>query len=140
MKTKILFLCVENSCRSQIAEGFGEYYAHEGYDVEVFSAGSKPSGKINENAVTVMREKGIDITGNRSKGFEELPYKEFDIVIGLGCGDACPLFMAKRYLKWNIPDPKGKDLEYFRRARDEIGLKVLRLFKELKEKGEENND
>ena len=123
-----------------MAEGFGEYYAQDGYEVEVFSAGSKPSGKINETAAAVMMEKGIDITGNRSKGFQDLPYKEFDVVVGMGCGDACPLFMAKKYIKWDIPDPKGKDLDFFRKVRDEIGLKVLRLFNELREKGEENND
>jgi len=67
-----------------MAEGFGEYYAQDGYEVEVFSAGSKPSGKINETAAAVMMEKGIDITGNRSKGFQDLPYKEFDVVVGMG--------------------------------------------------------
>ena len=85
MKKKILFLCVNNSCRSQMAEGFAKFYGKD--KIEVYSAGSDPSRKVNRSAIEVMKEKGIDISRQKSKGFSELPHKNFDYVISMGCGD-----------------------------------------------------
>ena len=121
-KVRILFVCVENSCRSQIAEGFAKKYG--GDKVEVYSAGSKPSGLVNPDAVEVMKEAGIDISGQVSKGFERLPYNKFDLIVTMGCQDVCPFFPAKEKIDWQIEDPKGKGMEVFRKVRDEIGEKV----------------
>ena len=131
-KKRILFVCIENSCRSQMAEGFARKFG--GDKLEVFSAGSKPSGTVNPDAVLVMKEIGIDITGQASKGFEQLPYNKFDYIVTMGClpagqagQDTCPYFPAKEKVDWQIEDPKGKGLEVFRRVRDEIGNKVKDL-------------
>ncbi|OGC05153.1 hypothetical protein A2276_04335 [candidate division WOR-1 bacterium RIFOXYA12_FULL_43_27] len=124
-KVRILFVCVENSCRSQIAEGFAKKYG--GDKVEVYSAGSKPSGLVNPDAVEVMKEAGIDISGQASKGFEQLPYNKFDLIVTMGCQDVCPFFPAKEKIDWQIEDPKGKGIEVFRKVRDEIGEKVKGL-------------
>jgi len=121
-KKRILFVCVENSCRSQMAEGFARKFG--GDKLEVFSAGSKPSGTVNPDAVLVMKEIGIDITGQASKGFEQLPYNKFDYIVTMGCQDVCPYFPAKEKVDWQIEDPKGKGLEVFRRVRDEIKKKI----------------
>ncbi|MDD4907623.1 MAG: arsenate reductase ArsC [Candidatus Omnitrophica bacterium] len=122
---KVLFVCVENSCRSQMAEGFARQF---GKDVwEVYSAGSKPSGVVNPDAVKVMREAGIDISLQESKGFSGLPVREFDYVITLGCQDICPFVPAVKHLEWQIEDPKGRDLDFFRFVRDNIKLKVQEL-------------
>lgn len=123
--TKVLFVCIENSCRSQMAEGFARFYG-KGM-IEAYSAGSRPSGKVNEMAVQVMKEAGIDISSQESKGFDDLPYKEFDIVVTMGCGDECPVIAAKRRVDWQIMDPKGKPMEFFREVRDEVKGKVLEL-------------
>ena len=118
----VLFVCIENSCRSQMAEGFA---AHFGKNVlKAYSAGSKPSGIINPAAIKVMKEDGIDISSQKSKGFNDLAVKEFDRVITMGCGDACPLVRAKQRADWNIPDPRDMDEVSFREVRDEIGRKV----------------
>ena len=124
---KILFVCVENSCRSQIAEGFAREFG-KGV-IEAYSAGSKPSGKINTLAIEVMREAGIDISGNISKGFNELPIRNFDYVITLGCRDICPFFPADKHLEWQIDDPRNKGAEFFRKVRDELSCKVSELIK-----------
>jgi glutathione/glutaredoxin type arsenate reductase len=126
-KKRILFVCVENSCRSQIAEGFAR--ALGGDKVEVFSSGSKSSGVVNPDAIAIMKEAGIDISGQKSKGFADLPYKEFDVIATMGCGDACPFFPARERYDWQIEDPKGKGSGVFRRVRDEIGAKVAELLK-----------
>lgn len=122
---RILFVCVENAIRSQMAEGFARKFG--GDKVEAFSAGSKPSGVVNPNAVAAMKEIGIDISGQVSKGFDKLPYQEFDDIVTMGCGDTCPYFPAKERFDWEIEDPKGKGIEAFRKARDEIGAKVKAL-------------
>jgi arsenate reductase len=129
MRPKILFVCIENSSRSQMAEGFAKFYGED--EVEVFSAGSNPSGKINELAIEVMKEKGIDISRQNSKGFNDLPYKEFDYVITMGCGDVCPFVPAKKRIEWEIEDPKGKPKEKFKEIRDEIEKKVKEFLKDL---------
>ncbi len=110
--TKILFVCVENSCRSQMAEGFAKKLGQG--KIEAFSAGSSPSGEVEQMAIQVMRESGIDISTQRSKGFEHLREKSFDYVITLGCKNACPFVPAKERIEWDVSDPKGKSIEFFR--------------------------
>lgn len=121
-KKRILFVCIENSCRSQITEGFAKKFG-EG-KIEVFSAGSKPSGIVNPKAIVAMKEIGIDISNQRSKGFVDLPYKEFDYLITMGCKDVCPFVPSKEKIDWEIGDPKGKSIEEFRKVRDNIESKV----------------
>jgi len=129
MKPKILFVCIENSCRSQMAEGFAKILGKDQF--EIFSAGSNPSGKVDDLAIEVMKEKGIDISRQQSKGFKDLPYKNFDYVITMGCGDACPFVPSKESIDWGIEDPKGKSKEKFRKTRDEIEKKIKEFLKEL---------
>ncbi|MDD5128619.1 MAG: arsenate reductase ArsC [Candidatus Omnitrophica bacterium] len=126
---KVLFVCVENSCRSQIAEGFAK--ALGGAKLEAYSAGSKPSGKVNSGAVKVMQEIGIDISAAESKGFNDLTVKEFDYVITMGCRDICPFVPAKEHFDWQIDDPKGKSEEFLRKIRDLIKEKVESLIREV---------
>jgi arsenate reductase len=127
---RVLFVCVENSNRSQMAEAFARM--HSNGHVEAFSAGSRPSGKVNPKAVEAMRELGYDLTAHTSKGLAELEGKEFDAVIGMGCGDGgCPLVKARRHEEWDIPDPKAMDSERFREIRDLIGRKVRELLADL---------
>jgi len=121
----VLFVCVENSCRSQMAEGFAKEMG-EGI-LRAYSAGSRPSGEVNPMAISVMSEAGIDISRNGSKGFNRLPVKEFDYVITLGCKDICPLVPAKEHIEWHIDDPKGRGIEFFRKVRDDIRGKVADL-------------
>jgi len=128
---RLLFVCVENSCRSQMAEGFARKIG-KGI-VEVFSAGSRPSGNINPLAVEVMQEAGVDISAYDSKGFNDLPIKKFDYVVSLGCKDICPFVPADKHIEWNIPDPKGKEIDFFRRVRDEIKQKVIKLIQDIQE-------
>jgi len=128
-KIRILFVCVENSCRSQMAEGFANKYG--GDKIEAFSAGSKPSGIVNPTAIEVMRKIGIDISKNISKGFETLPYNKYDYVVTMGCKDVCPYFPAKEQIDWQIADPKGKPFEEFKKTRDEIGSKVKELIERV---------
>ena len=127
---RVLFVCVENSCRSQMAEGFANRLGKGVF--EAHSAGSKPSGSINPLAIEVMREVGIDIQKQRSKGFDELSVKTFDYAVTMGCVDVCPFVPAKRHIEWKIEDPKGKDIEFFRKARDNIREKVCDLIKYLR--------
>ena len=122
---KVLFVCVENSCRSQMAEGFAKLFGKGIF--EPYSAGSKPSGKVDPMAVEAMKEADIDISSQKSKGFNDLSIKEFDMVITLGCGDVCPFVPAKEHIEWKIDDPKGKDIEYFRIVRDNIQVQVKKL-------------
>ena len=126
---RILFVCVENSNRSQMAEAFA--HIHGGEKVEAYSAGSRPSGVVNPNAIEAMRELGYDLSGQRSKSVVDLPDIEFDFVATMGCGDACPFVRAKRREDWDIPDPKALPPEEFRAVRDHIGSKVKTLLKTL---------
>lgn len=119
---RILFICVENSCRSQMAEGFARALGQD--LVEVFSAGSKASGQLNPDAVKVMAEVGVDISGHRSKGFRDLPFERFDWVVTMGCGDQCPFVPGEERADWKIRDPKGRGLEFFREVREDIRDKV----------------
>lgn len=129
MAKNILFVCVENSCRSQIAEGFARVLG-KGI-LEPYSAGSRPAGKVNPEAIVVMREIGIDLTSQSSKGFAGLSDVQFDCVITMGCGDQCPAIPARERRDWQIPDPKGKGIEYFRQVREEIRNRVLQLLQEM---------
>lgn len=129
MKPRVLFVCVENSCRSQMAEGFARL--HGAGRIEAFSAGSRPSGKVNETAVLLMKERGVDLGLQRSKGLDGLPPGRWDAVVTMGCGDACPSLPAVRRLDWALPDPKGLPLDEFRRVRDEVESRVKALIAEL---------
>jgi arsenate reductase (thioredoxin) len=123
---RVLFVCVENSNRSQIAEAFARI--HGGERVEPFSAGSRPSGNVNPKAVEVMRELGYDLITHRSKGLAELAGQQFDVVVGMGCGDeGCPFVKAGRHEEWDVPDPKALEPQRFREVRDLIGQKVREL-------------
>jgi protein-tyrosine-phosphatase len=120
---KILFVCIENAGRSQMAEGFARALG-----LEAYSCGSKPAAKINPVAVEAMKEKGIDISGKSPKGFKDAPHA--DVVVTMGCGDACP-YVPGKHFDWNLPDPKGKGLEEIRKIRDDIERRVRALAKEL---------
>jgi len=130
MKKKILFVCVENSNRSQMAEAFAKILGSE--TVEVHSAGSNPSGIVNPKAITAMKESGYDLSGHRSKSLNEVKqFAPFDVVITMGCGDACPWMPAKRFVDWEIPDPKEMDEEEFRKVRTLIRDHVEKLLASL---------
>jgi arsenate reductase len=124
---RIVFLCVENANRSQLAEAFARMYATSG--VEVYSAGSRPSGQVNPRAVEAMRELGYDMTSHRSKGLDALPPGTFDVAVTL-CGDECPMLQARRRISWQIPDPKDLSPEDYRQVRDLIGRMVRALLAE----------
>jgi protein-tyrosine-phosphatase len=128
-RKRVIFVCVENSNRSQMAEAFARM--HAGQAVEVFSAGSRPSGQINSKAIEAMKEVGYDLTAHRSKGLDEFNGKDFDAAVTMGCGDECPLVRAKRRVDWQIPDPKGMAPEQFREVRDLIERKVQELLPSL---------
>jgi protein-tyrosine-phosphatase len=121
-KKRLLFVCVENSCRSQMAEAFAKIYGRE--SVEAFSAGSRPSGKVNPKAIESMKEVDYDLSMHRSKSLDDLPDVEWDFVATMGCGDECPLIRANRREDWQIPDPKEMDTDDFRQVRNEIAEKV----------------
>ena len=125
----VLFVCVENSCRSQMAEGFARL--HGAGKVEAHSAGSKPSGKINATAIEVMREKKVDLMQQQSKGLDALPPGKWAAVVTMGCGDACPSLPAERRLDWALPDPKRMPLDEFRKVRDDIEARVKALLAEI---------
>ena len=130
MKKKILFVCIENSNRSQMSQAFA--IMHGGINIEAFSAGSKPSGIINPKAIAAMKERGYDLSKHVSKSIDEVkPYAPFDAVVTMGCGDACPWMPAKQFIDWQIPDPKHMDPEAFNEVRDLIEKKIKQLLKDL---------
>lgn len=126
-KFRVLFACVGNSARSQMAHGFAE--ALGGQQVEARSGGSRPLGHVLPEAITAMRERGIDISGHESTGFDEKWIREAcGLVVTMGCGDdACPAFLGKPLEDWALPDPLGGDLDTFRAVRDEIERQVKDL-------------
>jgi arsenate reductase (thioredoxin) len=128
-KKRLLFVCVENSNRSQMAEAFARIHGRE--EVEVYSAGSRPSGIVNPRAITSMAEIGYDLSKHASKSLDEIPDVEYDFVATMGCGDACPLVRAKQRADWEIPDPKNLDADEFRKIRDLIETKVKTLLASL---------
>jgi arsenate reductase (thioredoxin) len=119
---RLLFVCVENSNRSQIAEAFARI--HGGENIEAYSAGSQPSGEVNQKAIAAMREVGYDLSKHKSKSLEDIPQVEYDFVATMGCGDACPFVRAKRREDWQIPDPKTLSPADFNEVRDLIEQKV----------------
>ena len=128
-KLKILFVCVENARRSQMAQGFAESLGKE--KLEVYSAGSQPSSEIDPLVIEVMKEKGIDLSTKRPKGLNDLPQIEMDYLITMGCEETCPAVLAKKMIEWNIPDPKGKSVDEVRKIRDMIEQKVKTLLDEF---------
>lgn len=128
MKKRVLFVCVENANRSQMAEAFA--HIHGGDSVEALSAGSKPSGVINPKAIRFMAELGYDLARHDSKSLDQID-GEFDAVITMGCGDNCPWIPAKRREDWGLPDPKHMDDPEYRVVRDEISSRVKALLDSL---------
>ena len=125
----MLFVCVHNAGRSQMAAGY--LTALAGDRVEVLSAGSEPKDQVNPVAVAVMAEEGIDISRNEPKILTVDAVKESDVVVTMGCGDACPIFPGKRYEDWELDDPAGRAIEAVRPIRDEIRRRVEQLISEL---------
>jgi arsenate reductase (thioredoxin) len=121
-RRRLLFVCVENSNRSQIAEAFARI--HGGENIEAYSAGSQPSGEVNPKAIAAMREVGYDLSKHKSKSLDDVPQVEYDFVATMGCGDACPFVRAKRREDWQIPDPKTRPPADFNEVRDLIEQKV----------------
>jgi len=131
---RLLFVCIENSCRSQMAEGIARALGRD--RVAAFSAGSRPSGQVNARAVQFMAEKGIDLTPQHSKGLDDLPTGiTWDYVVTMGCGDACPWLPARHRLDWDLPDPKTLDDDGFRHVRDHIEQLVHGLMDEATRPG-----
>ena len=128
MKT-VLFVCVENSNRSQMAEAFARMHG-EGR-VEAASAGSKPSGRVNPKAVAAMKELGYDLTAHASKGLDDFNGRTIDVAVTMGCGDECPLVLAGQRVDWKIPDPRDMTPEEFRDVRDLIERNVKNLLATL---------
>jgi arsenate reductase len=126
---RVLFVCVENANRSQMAEAFARI--HGGDRVEAHSAGSRPSGVINPKAVRFMAELGYDLTRHGSKSLDEIDGIDFDAVVTMGCGDSCPWVPAKRREDWALPDPKHMDDEAYRGVREDISARVRALLTEL---------
>jgi protein-tyrosine-phosphatase len=128
-RKRVLFVCVENSNRSQMAEAFARM--HAGDRVEAHSAGSRPSGKVNPRAIAFMKEMGYDLAAHNSKSLDQFNGQEIDVAVTMGCGDVCPLVRAGRREEWNIPDPKELPDADFRAVRDLIEEKVVELLRSL---------
>jgi arsenate reductase len=124
---RVVFVCVENSNRSQMAEAFARLSG----GVEAYSAGSRPSGRVNPKAIEAMQELGYDLTVHQSKSLDDLPDVAFDAAVTMGCGDECPFIKTNRREDWGIPDPKELPPEEFRKIRDLIGEKVRALLDSL---------
>jgi len=129
-RKKLLFVCVENSNRSQMSQAFANILGGE--QVEAYSAGSKPSGKINPKAIAAMKELGYDLNSHASKSLDEVKsYAPFDVVVTMGCGDACPWMPSKKFVDWEIPDPRNMEENEFRKVRDLVQSKVSLLLNEI---------
>jgi arsenate reductase len=128
-KPEILFLCVHNAGRSQMAAGFARALA--GDKVVIHSAGTAPGETLNPSVVEVMREKGIDITDQKPQVLTEAMGLRSDVIITMGCGDTCPVYRGKRYLDWDLVDPADKSLDEIRPIRDSIERRVVSLLDEL---------
>jgi protein-tyrosine-phosphatase len=124
-KSLVLFVCIENSCRSQMAEAFAHIYAQD--LIQALSAGSRPSGHVDPKAAAVMAELGYDLGSHTSKSLNDIPKVKYDYVITMGCGDECPFIPADHHEDWDLPDPKLLPLEAFRQVRDQIGERVKEL-------------
>ncbi len=129
-KKKLLFVCIENSNRSQMSQAFA--ILHGGKNVEAYSAGSRPSGKVNPRAIEAMRQLGYDLSKHDSKSLQEVEkYAPFDVVVTMGCGDACPWMPARKFVDWDIPDPRNMEPAEFNKVRDLLSEKVKVLLKEI---------
>lgn len=128
-KPSVLFVCVHNAGRSQMAAGYLRHLA--GDRIEVRSAGSMPADQINPTAVAAMLEEGIDITTEQPKVLTTEAVQASDVVITMGCGDACPFFPGKRYEDWKLDDPAGHGIDAVRPIRDDIKLRITNLISEL---------
>lgn len=124
---RLLFVCVANAFRSQMAEAIARQSG--GDDWEVWSAGSNPGGRVHPLAIQLMAEQGIDLAAHWSKGLGEVPRHEWDYVVTMGCGDACPTVRARRRIDWRIPDPAAGTLDEARRVRDSIAGLVRELLR-----------
>ncbi len=130
---RVVFVCVENSCRSQLAEALANIHGHG--QVETYSAGSRPSGIVHPKAVASMAELGYDLSKHGSKSLNDLPDVEFDAAVTMGCGDECPMLRARIREDWGLPDPKHLDADEFRKTREEIAAKVQALLERLRRAG-----
>ena len=128
-RASVLFVCVHNAGRSQMASGYLQHFA--GDWVEVRSAGSAPADSINPAVVLVMKEEGIDLSSQRPKILTDEAVEASDVVITMGCGDVCPLYPGKRYLDWNLDDPAGQGIDAIRPIRDQIKSLVKELISTL---------
>ncbi len=131
---RIIFVCVGNSCRSQMAEGFAKHYAKRfGLEVEIASAGTRPEGYVHPEAMAVMQERAIDISTHRSKGIQPEELLGYDYVITMGCSDEkiCPVAFRGDARDWAIEDPFGKPIEFYRTVRDQIEQRVIDLLHEI---------
>jgi len=128
-KPTVLFVCIHNAGRSQMAAGYLRHLA--GDRIEVLSAGSEPADQVNPVAVAAMREEGIDVTAERPKLLTTDAVQKSDVVVTMGCGDACPFFPGKRYEDWVLDDPAGRPIEEVRPVRDEIRRRVEALVADL---------
>lgn len=128
-KPSVLFLCVHNAGRSQMASGWMRHLA--GDSIDVYSGGSEPADQINPSAVEAMAEKGIDITGNMPQKWTDEIVANVNVVVTMGCGDTCPVFPGVRYVDWELEDPAGKAVEAVRPVRDDIEQRVRGLIAEL---------
>ncbi len=127
MNKKVLFVCIENSNRSQMAQAFALMQG-----VEAFSAGSKPSGIVNPRAIRAMAELGYDLSIHESKSLDEVKaHAPFDAVVTMGCGDACPWMPAKKHIDWQIPDPRNMEPAEFNEVRDLINRQVQQLLRDI---------
>jgi arsenate reductase (thioredoxin) len=126
---EVLFVCVHNAGRSQMAAALLEH--HAGGRVRVRSAGTAPSDEIDPNVVAVMAERGLGVASARPRGLRDVDVREADVVITMGCGDACPVLPGTRYLDWDLPDPAGKPRAEIRPIRDDIERRVVDLLREL---------
>jgi arsenate reductase len=127
---KLLFVCVENSNRSQMSQAFAKI--HGGDKVEAYSAGSKPSGVVNPKAIAAMKEIGYDLSKHESKSLDEVKkFAPFDVVVTMGCGDACPWMPAHQFIDWQIPDPRNMDEAAFRTVRDLVEEKIKELLGQI---------
>jgi arsenate reductase len=129
LNPSVLFLCVHNAGRSQMAAGWMRHLA--GDHVDVFSGGSEPAERVNQSAVAAMAEAGVDISAEIPQPWADEIIKAADVVVTMGCGDACPVFPGKRYLDWEVEDPSGKTVEDVRPIRDDLEQRVRRLMSEL---------
>ncbi|MGH8492443.1 MAG: arsenate reductase ArsC [Moraxellaceae bacterium] len=129
MKKNLLFVCIENSNRSQMAQAFTRLLA--GDRVAAWSAGSKPSGKVNPKAIAAMAELGYDLSTHDSKSLQEIPDIEYDLVVTMGCGDECPFVRAKAREDWALPDPRHLEGAEFLAVRDEIRARVSAALQQL---------